>query len=236
MFSEFLVCACITLGTTVSGNIQAVMPKAGASLFLPVGSNYVAMSVPMELDGVVTGDLEDIVPLDEEPVDESANEPVKKHREKEVKKPKKKEVKDRVVKSFKIPNGVGKCNSITKHYMPYHLVTNKTSKQYYFLRDADATTDKETGIRLHDGRYCIAVGSYYTSKIGTKINLIMENGSTVKCVLGDQKADRDTIVNHSQAIDGSIVEMIVDYQYFRKTPKQYPDELSGKVLRLDIVE
>ena len=216
------------LSGTLFGN-QASMPRAGADVLLTGNTVYTSSSVPYELDGVVYGDYSDIVPVN------TITEEVKV----EVKKPKEKKVphkKERVVKSFRIPNGVGKCNSITKHYMPYHLVTNKTSKQYYFLRDADATTDKETGIRLHDGRYCIAVGSYYTSKIGTKINLIMENGSTVKCVLGDQKADKDTIVNHSQAVDGSIVEMIVDYRYFRKTPKQYPSELSGRVLRLDIVE
>ena len=228
MFSSLLVCAYITLGTTVSGDTQALMPKAGASLFMPIGNNYTAMSVPTELEGVVTGDLEDILPSEEEPVEEFIEKPVKK--------PKKIEVKEKVIKSFKIPNGVGLCDSITKHYMPYHLVTNKTSSQYYFLRDDKATTDKKTGIRMHDGRYCIAVGSYYTSKIGTKINLVMRNGNTVKCVLGDQKADKDTIVNHSQAKDGSIVEMVVDYQYFRKTPRQYPEELSGRVLRLDIVE
>ena len=216
------------LSGTLFGN-QASMPRAGADALLTGNTVYTSSSVPYELDGVVYGDYSDIVSVN------TITEEVKV----EVKKPKEKKVphkQERVVKSFRIPNGVGKCNSITKHYMPYHLVTNKTSKQYYFLRDADATTDKETGIRLHDGRYCIAVGSYYTSKIGTKINLIMENGSTVKCVLGDQKADRDTIVNHSQATDGSIVEMIVDYQYFRKTPKQYPSELAGRVLRLDIVE
>ena len=41
-------------------------------------------------------------------------------------------------------------------------------------------------------RYVIALGSGITSKIGQYVDLIMENGEVIPCVLGDQKADVHT--------------------------------------------
>ena len=45
----------------------------------------------------------------------------------------------------------------------------------------------EIALAMSDGRYCIAVGTGYCSKIGTKINLVLEDGSIIKCILGDVK-------------------------------------------------
>jgi hypothetical protein len=135
-----------------------------------------------------------------------------------------------------VPDGEGVCNSANKTYMPYTLVTSKSSAQYKFLYSDACYTDPETGLRMSEGRYCIAVGTFYASKIGTKINLIMKNGSTVECILGDVKADIHTDeTNRFQAVDGSVVEMIVDYNYFHST-SQYPEELNGGILRIEVVE
>ena len=61
-----------------------------------------------------------------------------------------------------------------------------------------------------DGRYCIAVASSYASTIGTKIDVVLESGKIIKCVLGDQKADADTdSMNRYHLTDGSYVEFIV---------------------------
>lgn len=94
-----------------------------------------------------------------------------------------------------------------KSYMSYRAVSSSSAQGKL---QAKAKTDKETGIRKVDGRYCIALGSYYCSKIGTKIDLVMANGSIVKCILADQKANRDTDAKNQKTSDGSIAEFLVD--------------------------
>lgn len=141
-----------------------------------------------------------------------------------------------VLDSNAVPDGEGVCNSANKTYMGYTAVTSRTSPQWKLLRGSSAYTDATTGLRMVDGRYCIAVGTFYCSTIGTKINLIMENGATVECILGDVKSDRHTDPTHRyQAQDGSVVEMIVDRAVFHST-SQYPSELSGRISRIEIVE
>lgn len=141
-----------------------------------------------------------------------------------------------VLDSNAVPDGEGVCNSANKTWMAYTAVTSRTSAQWKLLRGSSAYTDATTGLRMVDGRYCIAVGSFYCSTIGTKINLVMENGSVVECIMGDQKADIHTDpTNRYQAEDGSVVEMIVDRSVFHGTD-QYPAELSGRISRIEIVE
>lgn len=141
-----------------------------------------------------------------------------------------------VLDRFAIPNGDGVCNSAKYTYMPYTAVTSKNSDQYKLLNGADAHTDETTGIRMIKDRYCIAVGTFYAKKIGTKLNVVMANGETLKCILGDVKSDRHTDETHRyQAVDGSVIEMVVDYNYFKST-KQYPSALHGEVERIEVVE
>ena len=67
------------------------------------------------------------------------------------------------------------------------------------------------GARMYKDRYIVALGSYYTSTIGQYFDLVMENGTVLKCVLGDQKADRDTDATHRyHRSDGSIAEFVID--------------------------
>lgn len=86
-----------------------------------------------------------------------------------------------------------------------------------------AHTDKN-GLRKVDNRYCIAMGSYYTTKIGCKIDLVMSDGQVIKCILGDQKSDRHTDSMHQKhRSDGSLVEFIVDNDKLNKRAKRYGD-------------
>ena len=107
-----------------------------------------------------------------------------------------------------------------KAYMDFRCITNKSSKQYKLQQKAYTTKE---GIRKIDNRYCIALGSYYSSKIGTKIDLITYDNKVIKCILADQKADKDTINNHMQARDGSFLEIIVDTKILPKTAKLMGD-------------
>lgn len=68
----------------------------------------------------------------------------------------------------------------------------------------------ENGVWTVDGRYCIAVGSYYTQEIGTYIDVVMENGSVIECILAECKNDVDTDELNMKCKDGSVVEFVVN--------------------------
>ena len=96
-----------------------------------------------------------------------------------------------------------------KSYEDYRCITAKGSLEYK-IQHNKAYTDSRTGIRMVNGRYCIALGSYYVKKAGIKVDLIMKNDTTIPCYIADEKSDRDTVNNHRQHPDGSVVEFVVD--------------------------
>ncbi len=98
-------------------------------------------------------------------------------------------------------------NNSFKSYMSYKCIKDKSSKQYKFQQKSETG---DYGIRVVKDRFCIAIGSYYTTKIGKKVDLIMKNGKIIKCILGDCKNDKDTDKSNRQNKNGSIVEFIVD--------------------------
>lgn len=106
-----------------------------------------------------------------------------------------------------------------KSYMDYRCIRNRSSRQYKLQKKA--VTNKKNGLRMINGRYCIALGSYYTRRIGAKVDLVMSSGKVIQCITADMKADRDTINRHRQHRDGSVAEFVVDTK-----------KLSGKVRRM----
>ena len=141
-----------------------------------------------------------------------------------------KEVEERLcsVTGSNVPNNEAGCRSYNKTFMDYRKVTNQTSRQYALLFSDDCYTDMETGIRMVDGRYCIAVGTGYCSEIGTKIDLVMSNGSTLECILGDVKSPDHTDATNRYHVggydngiyyegDGSVAEFIIDGEVFDKS-------------------
>lgn len=98
-------------------------------------------------------------------------------------------------------------NSKLMSYMSYKTITDTSSKQYKLQKNA--YTGKY-GIRQVNGRYCVAVGSFYTTKIGTYIDLILKNGTVIPCVLADCKDDSHTDSRNILTFDGSLAEFVVD--------------------------
>lgn len=97
----------------------------------------------------------------------------------------------------------------TKTYMDYKTVTNVASKQYALLNSKKAYT--KDGFRMYDDCYCIALGSFYSREIGTKFEIELSTGVKLNCILGDQKSDRHTDINHQYAVkNGDVVEFIID--------------------------
>lgn len=94
-----------------------------------------------------------------------------------------------------------------KSYMDYRTITDTTSMQYELQTQAD--TDAY-GMRMVDNRYCVAVGSYYSTTVGQAVDIIMENGNVIQCIVADLKQDIHTDSTNRQNPNGSIVEFLVD--------------------------
>lgn len=107
-----------------------------------------------------------------------------------------------------------------KSYMPYTAITNRASKQYKLQQKAYTGN---YGIRMVGNRYCVAVGSYYTTQIGKKLDLVMKNGSIIPCILADCKANEHTDNLNRQNVNGSIAEFIIDFSKLNKKAKQMGD-------------
>lgn len=76
-----------------------------------------------------------------------------------------------------------------KSYEPYRAITSRDTPQWK-IRMA-AKTD-EYGLRRINGRICVALGSYFGTKVGQYFDLVLENGTVIRCIMGDEKADRHT--------------------------------------------
>lgn len=119
--------------------------------------------------------------------------------------------------SYDAPN-----NSGFKSFMDYRTITNTESQQYK-LQQHYAYTG-EYGIRMADSRYIVAIGTYFTPDIGRYFDIILENGTVIPCILGDQKADADTDSNNIiTKHNGCMSEFIVDSYALNKDVKFYGD-------------
>lgn len=107
-----------------------------------------------------------------------------------------------------------------KSYMDYRTITDTTSMQYELQKQAD--TDAY-GMRMVDDRYCIAVGSYYSTTVGQAVDIIMQNGNVIHCIVGDLKQDIHTDSTNRQNPNGSIVEFLVDTDVLHRSIQKTGD-------------
>lgn len=90
-------------------------------------------------------------------------------------------------KSIKIKSHGFKC------YTRYTAITRKSSLQYKLQKEYAYTG--EYGIRQVNGRFCVAVGTGVTDKMGQYIDVVLENGTIIHCIVCDQKADQHTMAD-----------------------------------------
>ena len=95
-----------------------------------------------------------------------------------------------------------------KSWMPYTAITSTSSPQY-ILQHQYAYTGNY-GIRMVGDRYCVAIGSHFGVSIGQYFDLILENGTVIKCISGDEKADCDTDSANIFSRNGCASEFIID--------------------------
>lgn len=112
-----------------------------------------------------------------------------------------------IPENMKLP----KVSGATKTFAYYTAVTAKGSPQYALLNSDECYTDEETGIRMIGDYYCVALGSFYGSTIGTRYRITFSTGKSIKVILCDQKSDRHTDSNHQYAVKNSdIMEFYVE--------------------------
>lgn len=124
-----------------------------------------------------------------------------------------------------------------KSYENYRNITRVDSPQYKLQQEAYTG---DYGIRMVGDRYCVAMGSYWAKKIGTKLDIYLESGQVIKVILGDNKQDRHTLENHRVGADNrDVLEFIVDLE---AVPQRVRDTgnlnylFPGKVAHVEVVE
>lgn len=116
-----------------------------------------------------------------------------------------------VLVSYDIP-----ANSGFKTYMSYDVFSSSSSQG---ALQQLAVTDAE-GIRVVNGRYCIAIGTRFESEIGQYVDLILANGVIIPCIVGDKKAAQHTDASNTFSPNGCCSEFIVDINLIKDEVKQ----------------
>lgn len=101
-----------------------------------------------------------------------------------------------------------------KTFEYYTAITNKKSNQYKLQEEAK--TDS-FGFRTVNGRYLVAIGTYFNAPVGTYIDLVLENETEIHCIVGDIKADCDTDTDNVFTHQGCCSEFIVDKSFVSLT-------------------
>lgn len=95
-----------------------------------------------------------------------------------------------------------------KSYESYTAITDKDSDQYALQTIAWTDTD---AFRRVDDYYLVAVGTYFEAPVGTAIDVVLENGTVIPCLVGDIKADEHTDSSyHIWSDNNCATEFIVD--------------------------
>lgn len=108
-----------------------------------------------------------------------------------------------------------------KSYMPYTAITSKSSPQYKLQQQCRTGLH---GIRVKDGRYCVAIGTGFNANVGTYFDLILANGTVIPCIVADIKSNKHTDSSHMvTAASGCLTEFVVDSGALNRIAKKMGD-------------
>ena len=139
-----------------------------------------------------------------------------------------------ILTAFTVPD----MDTDFKSYMDYRAITNTHSAQYRLQQHAE--TD-ENGLRTYNGRYMVAVGTYY-GEVGDNLTVTLDTGESFDCVIGDIKADSTTDETHRYhpmaGGKGNVIEFIVDTKSLPRDVRWMGtvsalDEFSGNVEKIE---
>ena len=130
-------------------------------------------------------------------------------------------------------------NNTIKSYMDYRFISAKSSDQYRLQKSLGYTGNY--GIRMVGERYCVAVGSYYTTTIGQYIDIELENGNVIQGILADCKDDAHTDETNRINPNGSVVEFVVDTDVLDHTAKimgdiSYVNNWNSKIVNIKVYD
>lgn len=138
-------------------------------------------------------------------------------------------------KKYTIPKNGGSFKSYTN----YKLL-NKKSPQWKKIQSI-AYTDNN-GLRKVDKYYCVAMGSFYSKKLGDTFKITTENGSFY-IIICDFKDDDDTDnSNRYTKENGCITEFYVDNKKLSPKVKRMgsvsyaSDKFKGKIKKIEKLE
>ena len=103
-----------------------------------------------------------------------------------------------------------------KSYMNYKALT-KTDSPQYLLQELCATD--ADGFRRCADRYVIAVGHGVGGQVGDCVDLILQNGQIIYCVIGDYKSKQFTDSANLTGYNGCCSEFIVETEKLRRDIK-----------------
>lgn len=130
-------------------------------------------------------------------------------------------------------------NSSVKTYMDYKKITNKSSKQWQFIHNS-GQINIVNGYLMSDEYIGVALGSYF-GEIGSKFIFTLEDGKEIKVIKVEEKADAHTINGCQQRWDNSVIEFVIDSDYFPKAKNGYVysgnfnnlEQFKGKIIKIE---
>lgn len=122
-----------------------------------------------------------------------------------------------------------------KTYMDYRTIKNQASKQWHLQQLA---TTNDEGFRVFNGKYLIAVGTYYSKDVGKEFRITLSDGLTFNAIVGDIKQDIHTDKNNQYVPkNGNIIEFIVDLDKLDPLTAKLGDVsnsgLKGKIVSIE---
>lgn len=138
---------------------------------------------------------------------------------------------------------IPEINTDFKAFCDYQCITDTTSIQWELQQSA--YTD-EYGLRKIDEAYLVAMGSYYTTHIGDKFEITLDNETTFIVIVGDFKQDIHTdeknqyspvYKNNGEFYGANILEFIVDTNILDSMVEElgtisYYDKFGGNIIKI----
>ena len=100
------------------------------------------------------------------------------------------------------------AEGVNKTYMSYEAITDRSSKQYQYIKEHMTPNDKGYLVDS-DGYIGVALGSYF-GPIGSKYAFTLSSGEVLNVVKVEEKDDAHTNNGCEQKWDKSVIEFVID--------------------------